>query len=153
MQVCCMRLRYIPDEAHISQARALLCSVIHLFIYKVGLPQALCLMLSDGVWAGRDDTHCNLSLWARVHFSDSPHVQQSRGGRSLTFVSASVALSSNSVMVFLTPSWTLIPRLCTTGKESSTGFMVMSNVWLTWNRRKSLSWWIQFNKSTTPFKQ
>lgn len=151
MQVCCTCLGDIPDEACISQARALLCSVIHLFIYKLGLPQALCLKLSGGVWAGRDDTHV-ISLWTRAHFSHSPHVQQSRGGRSLTFVSASVALSSNSVMVFLTPSWTLIPRLCTTGKESSTGFMVMSNVWLTWIRRKSLSWWIQFNKSTTSLK-
>lgn len=81
--------------------------------------------------------------------------KRERGGKGescLTSVSASVALSSNSVMVFLTPSWTLIPRLCTTGKESSTGFMVMSNVWLTWGRRKSLSQWIQPTKSTTPLK-
>lgn len=42
-----------------------------------------------------------------------------------TSVSASVAFSSNSVMVFLTPSWTLMPGTWSSGRESSTGLIVM----------------------------
>lgn len=57
-------------------------------------------------------------------------------GSTLTSVSASTALSSNSVMVFLTPSWTCIPMFCTTGSESSTGRRVMWKVWVTYNGRE-----------------
>lgn len=55
---------------------------------------------------------------------------------TLTSVSASTALSSNSVMVFLTPSCTRIPKLCTMGSESSTGRRVIWKVWVTYNDRK-----------------
>lgn len=55
---------------------------------------------------------------------------------AFTSVSVSAALSSNSVMVFLIPSCTRIPGLCTIGNESSTGLMVILKVWLTCWRKE-----------------
>ena len=57
-------------------------------------------------------------------------------GSTPTSVSASTALSSNSVMVFLTPSCTRIPKFCTWGSASSTGRRVMRKVWVTCRVKK-----------------
>lgn len=107
-----MCLRDIPDEA-ISQARDLLCSNTHSSIYIQTGPPTSCLsdvVIRQGMITARDDTRCNLSLFEHKPIFLIAQMCSTRGegggeGEScLTSVSASVALSSNSVMVFLTPS-------------------------------------------------
>ena len=55
-----------------------------------------------------------------------------------TSVSLSTAFRSNSVISFLTPSCTVKPLLITKGISSSTGVMVMVNLWVTCNDKSSL---------------
>lgn len=74
----------------------------------------------------------------RMHRKSAPapnstSAQSERPGKPHTSVSASIAFSSNSVMVFLTPSCTCMPRFCTRGRESCTGWRVMWKVCVTYN--------------------
>lgn len=97
-------------------------------------------VVSSGFQSFRD-TRTSLILspqdaqWQSDHWRQVASRSRSPGS-ALTSVPAATALSSDSVMVFLTPSCTRIPRLCTTGSTSAAGRMVMWKVSVTWQGRK-----------------